>query len=149
MKNKKMIAVATAGLGSLLLIGTTGSAFAAEVTPTPSSSATAQATTQATPRPSATRTPDPAKQALREANATARRAIHATFKSAVEKAKADYQAVLATNPTDEAKAAAKAARKAAVESARATQLTAMQAINPNWMPHAKGEHKAPKATPSS
>jgi hypothetical protein len=149
MMNKKIIAVATAGLGSLLLIGTTGSAFAAEVTPTPSSSATAQASTQATPRPSATRTPDPAKLAQREANSTARKAVHATFKAAVEKAKADYQAVLATNPTDEAKTAAKAARKAAVESARATHLTAMQAINPNWMPHAKGGQKAPQATPSN
>ena len=147
--NKKIAAVAGMGLGSLMLIGTTGSAFAADATPTPSSSSTAQATTQVTPRPSATRTPDPAKLALREANSTARKAVHATFKAAVEKAKADYQAVLATNPTDEAKAAAKTARKAAVESARAAQLTAMQAINPNWMPHAKGEHKEGSATSGS
>ena len=139
--NKKLTAFAAAGLGSLLLIGASGSAFAAEAVPSPSASAT--------PKPSASHTADPAKKALHEANSTARQAIHATFKASVEKAKADYQAVLATNPTDEAKAAAKAARKAAVESARATQLAAMQAINPNWAPHAKGEHaENAKATKS-
>jgi len=136
MKNKKVIAIATAGLGSLLLIGTTGSAFAADVTPTPTSSATAQAT----PHPTGSHTADPAKKALREANATARKAVNETFKAAVAKAKAEFKAVLATNPTPEAKAAAKATCKATVEAARTARQTAMVAINPNWTPHVKGQH---------
>jgi hypothetical protein len=139
--NKRITAIAAVSLGSLLLIGSTGSAFAADASPSPTSSAT--------PKPSASHTADPAKKALREANATARRAIHATFKSAVDKAKADYHAVLATNPTPEAKAAAKSARVAAVSAARTAHQAAMLAINPNWTPHAKGEHKAASATPSS
>lgn len=126
MKNKKIVAIATAGLGSLLLIGTTGSAFAADATPTPT--------------PTVSHTADPAKKALHEANATARKAANETFKAAIAKAKADFRAVLATNPTPEAKAAAKAACKAAVEAARTTHQSAMLAINPNWTPHAKGQH---------
>ena len=139
--NKKIAAVAAVGLGSLMLIGTTGSAFASDASPSPISSAT--------PKPSASHTADPAKKAQRQANATARQAAHATLKAAIEKAKADYQAVLATNPSDEAKSAAKAARKAAVESARAAHLNAMKAINPSWTPHAKGQHKEVSGTPSN
>jgi leucyl aminopeptidase (aminopeptidase T) len=139
--NKKIAAVAAVGLGSLMLIGTTGSAFAAEASPSPISSAT--------PKPTTSHTADPAKKALREANATARQAAHATLKAAIEKAKADYQAVLATNPSNEVKAAAKAARKAAVESARGAHFTAMKAINPNWTPHPKGERKEASAPSGS
>jgi len=121
-----------------MLIGSTGIAHAADVTPTPSASATASATKG-----------DPAKQALREANATARKAIHETFKAAIEKAKADFRAVLATNPTDTAKAAAVQARKAAVDAAKSAQLTSMLAINPNWTPHAKGDHPEKADKPAS
>ncbi len=139
MNNKKLAAFAAAGLGSIMLIGSTGIANAADVTPTPSASATASASTKG----------DPAKQALREANATARKAIHETFKAAVEKARADFRAVLATNPTDTAKAAAVQARKAAVDAAKSAQLTSMLAINPNWTPHAKGDHPAKADKPAS
>jgi len=138
MNNKKIAAFAAAGLGSIMLIGSTGIAHAADVTPTPSASATASATKG-----------DPAKQALREANATARKAIHETFKAAIEKAKADFRAVLATNPTDTAKAAAVQVRKAAVDAAKSAQLTSMLAINPNWTPHAKGDHPAKADKPVS
>ena len=145
MKNKKLIAVATAGLGSLLLIGSTGSAFAADATPAPSSSPTAHAT----PHPSASHTADPAKKAQHEANAAARKAANDTFKAAIAKAKGDLQAVLASNPTPEAKTAAKAACKAAVQSARAAHQAAMLAINPNWTPHTKGEHQSTSGTASN
>ena len=140
MNNKKIAAFAAAGLGSIMLIGSTGIANAADVTPTPSASATASATSTKG---------DPAKQALREANATARKAIHETFKAAVEKARADFRAVLATNPTDTAKAAAVQARKAAVDAAKSAQLPSMLAINPIWTPHAKGDHPAKADKPAS
>ncbi len=146
MNNKKIAAFAAAGLGSIMLIGSTGIAHAADVTPTPSASATATTTTTTT---TTTTKGDPAKQALRKANATARKAIHETFKAAIEKARADFRAVLATNPTDTAKAAAVQARKAAVDSAKSAQLTAMLAINPNWAPHAKGDHPDKADKPAS
>jgi leucyl aminopeptidase (aminopeptidase T) len=140
MNNKKFAAFAAAGLGSILMIGSTGIANAADVMPSPSASATASATTIKG---------DPAKQALREANATARKAVHETFKAAMEKAKADFRAVLATNPTDTAKAAAVQARKAAVDAAKSAKVTAMLAINPNWTPHSKGDRPEKADKPAS
>lgn len=140
MNNKKFAAFAAASLGSIMLIGSTGIANAVDVTPSPSASSTASATHVKG---------DPAKKALREANATARKAIHETFKAAIEKAKTDFRAVLATNPTDTVKAAAVQARKTAVDSAKSARLTAMVAINPNWTPHAKGDHPDKADKPAS
>jgi hypothetical protein len=140
MNNKKIAAFAAAGLGSIMLIGSAGIANAADVTPSPSASSTASATHIKG---------DPAKKALREANATARKAIHATFKAAIEKARTDFRAVLATNPTDAAKATAVQARQAAVEAAKSARSTSMVAINPNWTPHAKGDHPNKADKPAS
>lgn len=131
MNNKTLAAFAATGLGSIMLIGSAGIANAADVTPSPAASAsTSVAHLKA----------DPARKVLREANAAARKAVHAAFKASVQKARDDFRAVLATNPTHAVRATAVQARKAAVEAARSVQFTAMLAINPNWAPHAKGIH---------